>query len=465
MRLNNKMAVIRAALCAWLFTGSAFTQAAAVDGPFFDWYETGLVRYPYEPQFTTLYGFGLGSDIAYFVQRSYNVWGLVNDNGGKVFRSDWGVSLTGSVYPPAGTDEVWWTFRVYGPDSAVVETQTLVWYLNVNGQHSAQCGGLEYCFVSTKYPFPLRGIWAVHEFAFITHCRPPGNYYITVNNGTPYPFELAAAPAKAKLRALGPDPQQPSIWTSGIKNSSTQDYEVTVEDECGNIIPNADVTLDYSPVPNSGGHDHDGPNRPSGKFDLNATTYTSEPPAPATPFNVSTGRSGRVTVKYTAPQVSGQIKVTTNCTLATGAACDPNEQKINVAVSPRLVPLGAGGYYDLIGSYGMPNVSSMHVDNHWVTSSFATKLKRLAESYFVKYTDKLAYNDMSLEDGGLFDIFNNWKPDHHEHRIGISADVRLVPVERRQELLKMIPNAGIVGATGFEEPKNHWHLREYGGNQ
>lgn len=264
----------------------------------------------------------------------------------------------------------------------------------------------------------------------------------------------------AKLKPQGEAPQKPSVLTNGPAQTSTGQYTVTVENECGVIQPNALVKASaFKPVPNSGGHDHDDINRPKGKL----------PPA-LDQTEQNTGLNGVLTVTYTAPEVSGKTLLTLECSIPSTTTtpaiqCASNNQFIEVAVSPRLVPLEAGDYYDLIGSYGMPWVTSMHNNNHGVTGSFRQKLQKLAEFYFLRYGAKLAYNDISLENGGLFDVRNNWKPSHHEHRIGISADLRLVPVNRRQELLKMVQKAGIIGATKFEDDKNHWHIREYGNNQ
>lgn len=144
-----------------------------------------------------------------------------------------------------------------------------------------------------------------------------------------------------QIRPLGANSQPPSIWTNLTKKSSTQDYEVSVKILCGQVLPNADVTLNYSAAPYSGGHTHHDTNRPNGKFDLTAISYTSEPNG-TTPLTVNTGSSGTLTVKYTAPQSSGQTRVTMTCTLPDGSTCASRETIIDVGVQG-LLRMGVGG--------------------------------------------------------------------------------------------------------------------------
>jgi len=53
----------------------------------------------------------------------------------------------------------------------------------------------------------------------------------------------------------------------------------------------------------------------------------------------------------------------------------------------------------------------------------------------------LNINDMSLPNGGLFDILGHWTPRHHTHRVGRDVDIRttrsfpMVPAVRNGVLL------------------------------
>jgi hypothetical protein len=80
-----------------------------------------------------------------------------------------------------------------------------------------------------------------------------------------------------------------------------------------------------------------------------------------------------------------------------------------------------GGYFALVGA------TSTHPDNHWCQAFFCDKLMQVAYEYAVRYPGLiLAYNDVSLVRGGLFDYAANWTdyPGHVRHRTGKDADLR-----------------------------------------
>lgn len=73
---------------------------------------------------------------------------------------------------------------------------------------------------------------------------------------------------------------------------------------------------------------------------------------------------------------------------------------------------------------------------------------------------------MSLPWGGLFEAWDRktqtfrvgpWKPPHDEHRLGINADLALVPEAQRKRLRRFVKEAKINGIT--LEHTSHWHLR------
>ncbi len=77
----------------------------------------------------------------------------------------------------------------------------------------------------------------------------------------------------------------------------------------------------------------------------------------------------------------------------------------------------------LTGAYGESNVTSQHQKNHYGTGTSISTLKNLADTVFQRTRYKLRYNDMSLVNGGPFDIWNNWDTPHQNHRNGVSTDV------------------------------------------
>lgn len=117
--------------------------------------------------------------------------------------------------------------------------------------------------------------------------------------------------------------------------------------------------------------------------------------------------------------------------------------------------------YDLIGTTGT------HSSNHWGTTSFLAKLRGAATLYYLRYAEQssplLAVNDISLETGGLFDVNANWTRPHAEHRIGVVADLRVVPVQRIAALRRMLQDVEILGRVLIHVPPDppHWHIREF----
>lgn len=260
----------------------------------------------------------------------------------------------------------------------------------------------------------------------------------------------AATTSDVVVFAALPSDYSASNHFVSTKTETIYVYDVTT----GYIIPNSNVTLTPpKPRPFSGGHDHNDTSRPAGSL---------------SPLSGNTGANGfQFQTTFTAPEVSGIVDTYGNCTAPGGFTCFPNyDVPIGVEV-PYFFELAPGSTYDLVGSYGMPGVNSQHTRNHFGTYSFTSKLLDLAALYYMQYQNqpnpKLQFNDMSLEKGGLFDIYNNWHPDHFEHRVGISADLSLVAPARRRNLPLLLRKAGIVGLVKVHA--NHWHIREYGATQ
>jgi hypothetical protein len=230
---------------------------------------------------------------------------------------------------------------------------------------------------------------------------------------------------------------RPSVTTSTV-GAGVQTLPLVVN--CfdlftGQILPNCNVTISHQPTPNSGGHNHHSASRPKGTFQ---------------PSSGSTGTSGLATT-YTSPEVSGVIEVTITGTTAQGQPVIPGFATIGVEIGG-LATLSAGTNYDLIGATGT------HPDNHYGTAGMNGSLVTLADSYAAAFTGgRLAYNDMSLVTGGLFDISAGWSRPHSSHRFGTDVDLRLVAAANRRRLRQLITAAGI-SQTIVEG--DHWHLRQ-----
>ena len=83
------------------------------------------------------------------------------------------------------------------------------------------------------------------------------------------------------------------------------------------------------------------------------------------------------------------------------------------------MPLGAGASYQL--TEGL----NKHEGNHYAATTTIEIMQKIAKAYVkaVKGTVVLGVNDMSLEKGGLFDIFGQWTHPHRSHRDGKDTDI------------------------------------------
>lgn len=205
----------------------------------------------------------------------------------------------------------------------------------------------------------------------------------------------------------------------------------------GAPVPDCDITINplVPAEPNTGGHIHSDGGRPLGTLN---------------PMQGNSGSDAFLTVTYTAPIASGVIRVS-------GSGYHPNYGffsgtfTIGIMV-PGLQELGASGNYDLVGQ------TAAHPSNHFGTATFLASLGSAAQAYTTAYPgQRLAYNDISLPYGGLFDISGGWSTPHISHRLGTDADLRLVPAQQRQKLQQLIYKSGI---SLILVEGNHWHLRQ-----
>ncbi|MCI0372775.1 MAG: hypothetical protein L0214_15690, partial [candidate division NC10 bacterium] len=135
---------------------------------------------------------------------------------------------------------------------------------------------------------------------------------------------------------------------------------------------------------------------------------------------------GSCTVTYHSSEVSGAE------TIVAKAAGFPNaEAKVTVQV-PGLVNLGGiqTNFWRLTGQ------TTTHPDNHWGTPDTVTNIQLVALDSFEIFAATLGINDLSLRQGGMFDICGTWNPadtcppltvgprgGHHWHRTGTSVDI------------------------------------------
>ena len=91
----------------------------------------------------------------------------------------------------------------------------------------------------------------------------------------------------------------------------------------------------------------------------------------------------------------------------------------------------------------------------------ADKLEDLAAAYYDEYGINLYVNDMSLIEGGLFDIKGNWKTPHVTHRGSRQVDIHRTSMTEAQRTF-FEQKAEDLGFTVEVHPNNgsgfHWHL-------
>lgn len=141
-----------------------------------------------------------------------------------------------------------------------------------------------------------------------------------------------------------------------------------------------------------------------------------------------------VFVTHPMPQAAGKIATEATITAPFGWICVRNcftsnswrwERPLNVGIQGlEQMPVSGEGHWRLTGAYGEPGVTSLHLFNHYGTSSTVGTLSLIAWRYFEDTGgDSLGINDISLPKGGLFDINNDWATPHSEHRAGTDADI------------------------------------------
>jgi len=204
----------------------------------------------------------------------------------------------------------------------------------------------------------------------------------------------------------GPDTRKKIIdWTL----RKPTDVTVTVTDNTNNPVPDYPFTLGEFVRPNSGGHDH-GDNRPTGKFITPAHDTVAS-------FQGTTNSDGKATCTYICSGFGGVDSI-----FVRGKTDRDTSSTTILLQFPGLQELTEGDHYELIGAHSQ-GATSEHEKNHYGTSKLVSVLKELADTVYSEDEYELRFNDMSLVNGGPFDIWNNWDTPHQDHREGVSADV------------------------------------------
>ena len=229
---------------------------------------------------------------------------------------------------------------------------------------------------------------------------------VTAAKATLRPFRDHDNKDNPNYNKNGPDKRREIIdW----KKRESTEVTVSVTDANNDPIPNYAFTLQSFVRPNSGGHDHND-SRPTGKF------ITTDKDTVDT-FQASTNSEGRATYTYLCSGFGGVDSI-----LVKGRTDRDTSTTTILLQFSGLKELTPGDHYRLIGAHSQ-GATSEHEKNHFGTDLLVEKLKELADTAHSRDSYNLRVNDMSLMDGGPFDIWNNWDTPHQDHREGISADV------------------------------------------
>ncbi|MBI2070718.1 MAG: hypothetical protein HYT79_08960 [Elusimicrobia bacterium] len=165
-------------------------------------------------------------------------------------------------------------------------------------------------------------------------------------------------------------------------------------------IANVAFTAELLPVFGTGGHQHD-TLRPMGSL------------------SQTTGHPGEI-IEYTAGEIAGQEMIVIK--QVNRQARDfivIRETGINIQELS-----AAATFYRITGND--PRISfknKFHPQNHYGAQTLYDEVTKLAQVYESSNSATVGINDMSLAQGGLFDIHANWQIGHECHRKGTSVDI------------------------------------------
>ena len=289
-------------------------------------------------------------------------------------------------------------------------------------------------------------------------------------------------------RVIKPTEEPFKVFRIHESDAQTTTITVTVTDQSDIPVPDYHITLAAGHLAVFGRHDHDGnageTPRPEGKFHYDSGD-DGIPDAWGSSVDLVTDADGVCTITYRTSGIGGVDRI-----VAT-------RQGSTEELAASEITLQANGImpYQMLWDYFMPYVlvgsTPRHWENHWGTQQTYSELFEIARQFNIDYPSiKLRFNDISLRNGGVFDIMTdnvtltevvpaysehynvgdilnrNWHPPHIEHRKGDNCDVgRYALKNGNKELLTddewVDLQSLIFDVTGtWAEPEgNHLHAR------
>ena len=173
------------------------------------------------------------------------------------------------------------------------------------------------------------------------------------------------------------------------------------------------VTFKVDVIEKTGGHGHHDANRPKGSV----------------PASGVTDGNGEIKLTFLATEVAGSHNITTTCDSCSNKTA---VKKVDVLV-PDLIPISPNPPQNADGSYkyAFTAVDPGHVGTsggrqrgeYYLTTEALINLESLVREFATQGWGTIAFNDASLNWGGVYDINNNWRPPHSTHRKGEDIDI------------------------------------------
>jgi len=214
------------------------------------------------------------------------------------------------------------------------------------------------------------------------------------------------------------------------------------------------LTTDY--VDSSGGHSHVTPRRTEkrendGHFILRRTGTDYD-----RPYNGSTQSNGEERFDYVASIFGDIMRVRVDSRMNqllwdTLSVVERVPGLIRLPASPSYVRVGGTcNHHGPSDKLAANSPCQTPDNNHWGERKVIEALFFISGAWKVNFPNEsiLVINDISLPNGGLFDVKGNWQPEHSSHRNGRDVDVRTeLPNERegipvRNEGGLTVPNRG-----------------------
>lgn len=301
------------------------------------------------------------------------------------------------------------------------------------------------------------------------------------------------------LNITGDDRIWPTISPHGVQATfrnnlghlvkNTTDFIVSTASD-GEPKANQLVEISAEWIPESGGHNHNGKNALKAPPEalMGRFTNLSNHETANGKISATTDSEGIIHLQYEAPEFGGEIDLKAQLTTEDGII--EASESLTIRVPGLVLLTDASQLYEKVG--GVPNHHGPRLDggfpgsrtpdnNHWVNETVGQLLIALAVIYNEAFPDrhKIRYNDISLPNGGRFDINGKWAGSryHTLHRLGFNVDVRTslprddgIPLTLEDEIQRLVkeldPNAIVdVHGSRYRHPdtgnwsdSRHFHI-------